>query len=325
MNPKLFDVEVVQIRQLTPRVREYVLGTVTRAALPSWTAGAHIALHLTSPTRGQVVRHYSLIGGDGLQDDPPHVYRIAVQREEQGLGSNLIHETFEVGTTLRVGPPVNSFALDWNATQVLLLAGGIGITPLVPMARSLMRRKRAFEFVYSGRSVAKMAYARTLQDMCGAALRLNCSDTDGRLDMRALLAQQNAQTQVYVCGPTPFIQAATQAAQDLGWAQGRLRSEAFVSSVQAGDTPFTVSLQRSGREVQVLGDESLLDALSQARIPVFWDCRKGECGLCATRVLSSDGELLHRDRYLTEEEKRAGQSLCLCVSRTRGQSLVLDL
>lgn len=325
MNPKLFEVKVVQVRQLTPRVREYLLTTVSGSALPTWTAGAHIALHLTSPTRGLVVRHYSLIGGDGLQDDAPNTYRIAVQREEHGFGSNLIHESFKAGTTLRIGPPVNSFALDRDASKVLLLAGGIGITPLVPMARSLIRRKREFQFVYSGRSVVQMAYAQSLQDICGAALRLQCSDTDGMLDIRALLAQQDSDTQVYVCGPTPFIDAAIKAAKDLNWPESRLRSEAFISSVLAGDTPFKAILQRSGKEVKVRGDESLLDALSHARIPVFWDCRKGECGLCVTKVLSHEGTLQHRDRYLTSEEKKAGQSMCLCVSRTNGKSLVLDL
>jgi vanillate O-demethylase ferredoxin subunit len=140
-----------------------------------------------------------------------------------------------------------------------------------------------------------------------------------------LLAQQDSDTQVYVCGPTPFINACIDAANALGWPEGRLRSEAFISSVLAGDTPFKVLLQRSEREVEVRGDESLLDALSHARAPVFWDCRKGECGLCATKVLSHDGELRHRDRYLTSEEKEQGQVMCLCVSRTSGQSLVLDL
>jgi len=325
MNPKLFDVKVAQVKQLTPRVREYLLTSANGTALPSWTAGAHIALHLTSPIRGLVVRHYSLIGGDGAHDDAPNTYRIAVQREEHGFGSNLIHETFKANTTLRIGPPVNSFALDRNASKVLLLAGGIGITPLVPMARSLLRRKKQFQFVYSGRSPDQMAYAQILQEMCGNNIRLQCSETDGMLNIRALLEQQDANTQVYVCGPTPFIDAALQAAKELNWPEDRLRSEAFISSVRAGDTPFKVSLQRSGREVQVRGDESLLDALSHARIPVFWDCRKGECGLCATKVVSHDGELQHRDRYLTDEEKQAGHSMCLCVSRTSGTSLVLDL
>jgi ferredoxin-NADP reductase len=325
MNPKLFDGKVQQVRQLTPRVREYQLTTADGSPLPAWTAGAHIALHLTSPTRGLVVRHYSLIGGDGLRDDPPNTYRIAVQREEHGFGSNLIHETFKTGTPLRMGPPVNSFALDRDASKVLLLAGGIGITPLVPMARSLLRRKRTFQVVYSGRCVEQMAYTQPLKALCGDALRLQCSDSDGVLDIPALLAQQDADTQVYVCGPTPFINAAIAAAQALGWAEGRLRSEAFISSVLPGDTPFKVLLKKTGREVQVRSDESLLDALSQARVPVFWDCRKGECGLCVTKVLSHDGELQHRDRYLTDEEKTQGQSMCLCVSRTNGQSLVLDL
>lgn len=325
MNSKLFNVRVAQVRQLTPRVCELLLTTTDGAPLPLWTAGAHIALHLTSPNRGLVVRHYSLIGGDGLQDDPLNTYRIAVQREEHGFGSNLIHETVKIGTRLRIGPPVNSFALDRNASKVLLLAGGIGITPLVPMARSLIRRKRSFKMVYSGRSAEQMAYAKTLQEMCDANIRLHCSNTDGMLNIAALLEQQDADTHVYVCGPTPFIEVANRVAKELGWPEGRLRSEAFISSVLAGDTPFMVKLQRSGCEVNVRGDESLLDALSNARIPVFWDCRKGECGLCTTKVLSYDGALQHRDRYLTAEEKQQGQSMCLCVSRTNGKSLVLDL
>lgn len=325
MHSKLFHVKVAQIKQLTPRVREYKLTTINGDPLPTWTAGAHLALHLPSPNRGAIIRHYSLIGGDGLQSDAPHTCRIAVQREAHGLGSNLIHETFKVDTSVRIGPPINSFALDRDATKVLLLAGGIGITPLVSMACSLVRRKRSFEMVYSGRSVDHMAYHQSLRDMCGMAIRLHCSNTDGMLDIAALLAQQDDDTQVYVCGPTPFIASATQAAKELGWSHGRLRSEQFTSSVLAGDQPFTVQLKKSGREVMVRSDESVLDAMSNARIPVFWDCRKGECGLCLTKVFSHDGQLQHRDRYLTAEEKQQGQSMCICVSRTNGKSLVLDL
>jgi vanillate O-demethylase ferredoxin subunit len=325
MNSKLFDVVVRQIRQLTPRVSEYLLVAASGNSLPSWTAGAHIAVHLASPGRGLVIRHYSLIGGDGLKDDSPHTYRIAVQREAQGVGSNLIHDSLKLGTQLRIGPPVNSFALDRNASKVLLLAGGIGITPMVPMARSLVRRKRSFQLIYSGRSVDQMAYAQSLQDLCGAALQLQCSDSGGMLNIPQLFEQLDGQTQVYVCGPTPFVNAAMEASKALHWSEGRLRSEAFISSVLPGDTPFQVFLQRSGRGIEVRSDESLLDALTHARIPVFWDCRKGECGLCATKVVSSDGELQHRDRYLSTEEKQSGHSMCLCVSRTKGKSLVLDL
>lgn len=325
MHPKPFEVRVEQIRVLTPRVREYLLTSVNGAALPVATAGAHIALHLLSPERGRLVRHYSLIGGNGMQDDPPHQYRIAVQHETHGMGSSLIHDTFAMGTTLRMGPPVNSFALDHQANTVLLLAAGIGVTPLLPMARSLLRRKRRFRMIYSGRCIDQMAYAHTLKEMCGDALHLHTSQTEGRMDFASVLAQQDADTQAYVCGPASFIDAARQAAQALRWAPERLRSETFVSAVRPGDTAFTAVLKRSGQEVQVRADESLLDALSHARAPVLWDCRKGECGLCATKVLSYEGALCHRDRYLSEEEKQQGQLMCLCVSRTSGQSLVLDL
>jgi len=325
MNPKLFDVKVAQVKQLTPRVREYLLCRTSAAALPPWTAGAHIALHLDVPARGLVIRHYALIGGDGLRDDPPNTYRIAVQCEEHGFGSHLIHENLTVGSSLRIGPPVNSFALDRNSEQVLLLAGGIGVTPLIAMARSLLRRNRSFQMIYSGRSIEQMAYSQTLQDMCGSNIRFHCSDSQGRLDIKALFAQLDQATQVYVCGSTAFTKAAIQASQELGWAVGRLRSEAFISSVLPGDTSFQVLLQKSKLEIKVRSDQSLLDALSEVPVPVFWDCRKGECGLCVTKVLAYDGELLHRDRYLTDEDKRQGSSMCLCVSRTSGQRLVLDL
>jgi len=237
----------------------------------------------------------------------------------------LIHDSFAVGTALWVGPPVNSFALDHHASTVLLLAAGIGVTPLLSMTRSLLRRKRRFRMVYSGRSLDQMAYAHILKEMCGDALELHTRQTDGRLDFASVLAQQDTDTQAYVCGPSSFIDAAKQAVQALRWAPERLRSEAFVTAVRPGDTAFEVALKRSNRVVQVRADQSLLDALSHARVPVLWDCRKGECGLCAAKVLSSEGGLFHRDRYLSEEEKKQGHLMCLCVSRTSGQSLVLDL
>lgn len=325
MRPKLFDVQVSRVRQLTDRVRELLLTTCDGQALPQWTAGAHIALHLNLPERGLLVRHYSLVSSDEAHDDLPSTYRVAVQLEPHGIGSNFVHQHLTRGSRLQIGPPINSFALDRQATNVLLLAGGIGVTPLISMAHSLIRRKRPFQMVYSGRSLAQMAYSQRLKEQCGDRLRLHFSDEEGRLDMPTLLGGHNDMTQVYACGPEGFIHTAHQAALALGWAPGRLRSEAFVSTVQAGDKSFTTVLHKSGREIVVNSDESLLDALNRADAPVYWDCRKGECGLCVTKVLSSDGALIHRDRYLDESDKTQGRSMCLCVSRTRGTRLVLDL
>jgi ferredoxin-NADP reductase len=325
VNPKLFDVQVRRVRHLTPRVRELLLTTPNEKALPQWTAGAHIAVHLNLPERGLLVRHYSLVSSDEAYSDSAHTYRIAVQLEPNGIGSSYVHQRLTPGTRLQIGSPVNSFALDRQVPKVLLLAAGIGVTPLVSMAHSLLRRKQSFQMVYSGRSLDQMAYALSLKERCGDRLTLHTSDDGGQIDIKSLLAAQDHVTQVYACGPATFIHSAHQAALALGWTPERLRSEAFVSAVQAGDTPFTAVLQKSGRKVSVGSEESLLDALTRAHAPVYWDCRKGQCGLCVTKVLSTDGELTHRDRYLDDGEKAQGHSICLCVSRTRGTNLVLDI
>ncbi|KQP13126.1 ferredoxin reductase [Pseudorhodoferax sp. Leaf267] len=136
-----FNVQVAAVRQLTERVREFLLISVDGSPLPSYSAGSHIALHTHSPARGLIVRHYSLVGGADLQDDARDTYRIAVQREDHAGGSAHIHASFEVGTRLQIGPPTNNFPLDRRDQNVLLIAGGIGITPIFSMARSLARRR----------------------------------------------------------------------------------------------------------------------------------------------------------------------------------------
>lgn len=319
-----FNVVVAGIRQLTPRVREYVLRSVDGKPLPDYSAGAHVAVHTRSAERGPIVRHYSLVGGTDLQDDPRNTYRIAVQREDHARGSAHIHTTFQNGTPLQIGPPVNNFPLDRRDTEVLLLAGGIGITPIFSMARSLARRHRSFRVVFAGRNAESMAYREELAQLAGDRARFHTSDTQGTLDLEALLAGEPEGTTVHICGPAKMIEATQAAAVRLHWAAGRVRSEMFGAGITGVAAPFKVRLQRTGRTVQVGADVSILDALMAEGIPVLWDCRRGECGLCPLPVLSSDGPLQHHDRYLSEEEKTSGDTLCICVSRTRGNELVLD-
>lgn len=319
-----FDVVVVGIRQLTPRVREYLLRSVDGAPLPDYAAGAHVAVHTVSAERGLIVRHYSLVGGGDLQDDPRNTYRIAVQREDHARGSAHIHATFQVGTHLRIGPPVNNFPLGRRDPNVLLLAGGIGITPIFAMARSLARRQRPFSVFYAGRSRAGMAYHDELARVAGERVRFHCSDTQGHPELETLLRAQPEGTVVYVCGPARMIEAVQAAATSLGWASDRVRSEMFGAGISGIATPFEVYLQRSKRTVQIGADVSILDALLAEGVPVLWNCRRGECGLCPLPVVEADGPIDHHDRYLTDEEKASGESLCICVSRTRGSRLVLD-
>lgn len=319
-----FSVEVARVRSLTDRVREYLLRSVDGQPLPEYAPGAHIAVHTVSPTRGLIVRHYSLIGGDHQDDDARDTYRIAVQRDSDARGSAHIHDTFQPGTRLEIGPPVNNFPLDRRAENVLLIAGGIGITPIFSMARSLVRRNRPFEVVYAGRDRDQMAFHDELATLAGEAAVFHYSDVAGHPDLAALLKRQPEGTQVYVCGPGPMVQATHATAKDIGWDASRVRSEMFGVARDRDAHAFEVRLARSGKTVHVSADASILDALNAANVPVLWDCRRGECGLCPLRVVSSDGPLQHRDFYLSDEEKAAGDQMCICVSRTAGSEIVLD-
>lgn len=319
-----FHVQVAAYRDLTSRVREYLLTTVDGSPLPNYSAGSHIAVHTHSPEKGLIVRHYSLVGGADLQDDPRNVYRIAVQREDHARGSAHIHATFEVGTRLHIGPPINNFPLDRRNHNVLLIAGGIGITPIFSMARSLARRRCDYRVFYAGRNAGSMAYQQELVQLAGERARFHYSDRQGQPDLKALLQAQPEATAVYVCGPRPMIDAVHAAGAALVWAPERIRSEMFTASISGDAKPFTVHLRRSNRTVQVGSNVSILDALLADGVPVLWDCRRGECGLCPLPVVEAEGGIEHHDHYLTTEEKATDESLCICVSRARGKSLVLD-
>ncbi|MGO4167577.1 PDR/VanB family oxidoreductase [Novosphingobium sp. YAF33] len=326
MHGQLIDMVVAGVRQLTPRIREYVLASADGSPLPRGAPGAHVELHMHSDLSGPIVRHYSLVGGQGLAEDRADHYRIAVQREDRQRGSAHIHDTFAPGTRLKVSRPRNNFPLDLRDRRSLLIAGGIGITPIYAMLRSVVRRGRPFAFVYAGRTQDHLAYAAEGMELAGAAGRLHVSGdpaTD-HLDMAALLAAQSDDTTVYVCGPLPMIEAVHTAARTLGWPDARVRSERFTAGPAPDDAPFAVELRRTGRTVEVGRDASILDALTASGIDVLSDCRRGECGLCPLPVLEGGERISHRDSYLSDEERAAGNTLCICVSRLPGGTLVLD-
>ena len=327
MARKHINVAVSGVRQLTPRVREYQLSTLDGSPVPDYGPGAHVEVHTGNEQTGLIVRHYSLIGGSAEADDARNTYRIAVQREDRGGGSAYIHASFEVGTRLQVSAPTNNFPLDRRDRHSLLIAGGIGITPIYSMARSLARRNRDFTVVYAGREPGFMAYREALVALAGPRLRLHFSggqDT-GKLDLRALVGEQLAGTTAYVCGPATMVAATHEAGRAAGWEPERIRSELFGAGPQGDEVAFDVELKRSGRVVRVGKDVSILDALMAAKVDVLWDCRRGECGLCPQTVLNADGPIQHRDQYLSAEERDAADTLCICVSRIRGERLVLDI
>jgi vanillate O-demethylase ferredoxin subunit len=169
-----------------------------------------------------------------------------------------------------------------------------------------------------------MAFRTALEHIAEQRVHFHYSDQDGAPDLQTLLSVQPVGTTVYVCGPAPMVRATHEAASALGWASVRVRSELFTAGPTGDEVPFEVELRQSGRVIQVGRDASILDALNAAKVPVLWDCRRGECGLCPLPVVSSDGPIDHRDRYFSDEEHATDKNLCICVSRIRGKRLVLD-
>lgn len=285
--------------------------------LPPFTPGAHIDLHLGNG----LVRSYSLCGAPEAR----HRYTVGVllDRASRG-GSRYVHEQLRVGAELSVGAPRNNFALDETAAHTVLVAGGIGVTPIVCMARRLAELGRSFTLFYCARSRAEAAFVEALSAH-GDAVRLHFDDEAGAPpDLAALLAGQSADTHLYCCGPGPMIKAFEAACAAHGYANvhiERFAADPSTEAVQEGE--YTVSLARCGANVKVPAGKSLLDALLDAGIEVEHSCREGVCGSCETRVI--EGEPDHRDSVLSTSERASNKTMMVCVSGCKGSRLVLDL
>ena len=282
--------------------------------LPDWTPGAHIDVVL-----GSHHRQYSLCG-DRFD---PFTYRIAVLREHAGRGgSAYVHDTLAVGDLLAIGGPRNAFPLV-PSPRYLFVAGGIGITPLLPMVRTADVLGADWRLLYGGRTRASLAFLDELAPY-GDRVVVRPQDEHGLLDLAGWVAQADQDTKVYCCGPAPLLAAIE--AQCADRPPGFLRTERFVEKAPAAParcTPFDVELARSGRVVTVTPDVSVLDVLRDAGTPVLSSCHRGLCGTCEVGVL--DGVPDHRDSLLTDDERAAGDSMFVCVSRSRTDRLVLDL
>lgn len=293
------------------------------APLPAWEPGAHIDLRLADGDAavlgGNALRQYSLCG------DPRdrNRYRVAVLRETAGRGgSRWVHDDLRVGDVLEIGEPRNNFALV-EAEHYLFVAGGIGITPLLPMIRSVAAAGRTWRLVYGGRTRVSMAFVDELAGLPGGSVELCPQDEVGLLDLPAALADAPNGAAVYSCGPEPMLAAMESACAGLPVA---LHVERFVArelDAEAVDTQFEVELARSGKLLKVDEGTSLLDALESAGADVQYSCREGTCGTCETAVL--DGIPDHRDSLLTDEERAENDVMFPCVSRCLSRRLVLDL
>lgn len=287
--------------------------------LPSFSAGSHIDLELG---RG-LVRQYSLC------NDPSetHRYVIAVRRERASRGgSRRLHEELKVGDMVPASGPRNHFPLAHGAARSLLIAGGIGVTPILCMAERLSHIGAEFEFHFCARSLSDAAFGERIRRSPFAdRTRFHLSERGSRLNVRDLIASQAPDTHIYVCGPNRLIDEVVQVAAELGWPQTQVHQEYFVATAHDTrcDAPFEVKIASTGLMVEVPRDASVVEALAGHGIAIPTSCAEGVCGTCLTRVL--DGEILHRDMLLTAEERARNDQFTPCCSRAASRVLVLDL
>ncbi|MER1968262.1 PDR/VanB family oxidoreductase [Castellaniella sp. GW247-6E4] len=289
--------------------------------LPVFTAGAHIDVHLP----GGLVRQYSLLNDCAERTH----YRIGVLREIDSRGGSIaLHDRIGVGDVLRISAPRNRFALQ-PAPRSLLLAGGIGVTPILCMARQLQAAGADFEFHYSSRSRARAAF---LDDIGGSGLaahtRLHFDDEPGTaLNAAGLLAAAGVGTHVYVCGPAGFIDHFVALARAAGIEDARIHFERFAASEHVapleGDQAFQVKLGSTGEVFDIPADMPVTKALDRHGIFIPVSCEEGICGTCLTGVV--EGIPDHRDSYLTDEEHAANDQFTPCCSRSQTPMLVIDL
>ncbi len=297
---------------------EVVLLTLAHAdgiALPAFRAGAHVDLHLTA----DLIRPYSLCGDP---QDRQH-YKLGILKDGNSQGGSLAVHALREGDAVAVSEPRNLFNLVECAAHSLLIGGGIGITPMLAMAAELHAAGRSFMLHYCARSRTHAAFVPQLESAdYGGQVQLHFSD-EQRLNLDAVLSDVPPGTHVYVCGPTRLMDAVNDGAKRHGYAAENVHQECFSAEVQTGGAAFEVVAATSGITVQVLEDQTIVEALAQAGLKVNVSCKQGICGSCLTDVL--EGEPDHRDSYLTDEEKADGDQILLCCSRAKCGRLVIDL
>ena len=324
----LLQLRVVEARALNPLIRLIRLRADDGAVLPGYSAGAHLRVQVELPDGGTDWRHYSLINLSTQAGAcaAPTEYLIAVRREEAGRGgSRFMHERVQPGQQLSIEAPKNEFPLREHAGCAVLVAGGIGVTPLVSMAVQRIAQQAPVRMHYAGRHRELMAFLPELAQLLGDSLQVHTDAEAGApLDVDALLDTCGSEDQLYVCGPKPMLDTLLARTQARGWTRERVHFEVFSApTVDAGDHAFELVLAQSGQRLAVPADRSILDCLIEAGCDPMFDCRRGECGVCAVPVL--EGEIEHRDYVLSEREKREGNVMQICISRCKGPRLVLDL
>lgn len=308
--------EVSDLKDITDRVRLFSFIRVD-GDLPAYSAGSHLDFDL-----GDVgTRSYSLI--DFVpRAEFPGAYHIAVQAEPEGDGGSLAMHKLDMGGAVEAAEPRNSFELHKGDAPALLIAGGIGVTPIISFATDLDRRGTPFTFHYAARSRDVCAFAGELQERLGDKLTL-WFDDDQMIDLSKVFEEAPKDAHVYCCGPKGMIDAVREAAENAGYPGDRIRFELFETPQAAGDdASFEVEIN-DGQVFTIPPGKTIIEVLEDAGVDLMYDCQRGDCGICQTDVL--EGEPDHRDVVLSDAERASGDVMQICVSRAKSARLKLDI
>jgi vanillate O-demethylase ferredoxin subunit len=266
-------------------------------------------------------RSYSLIGERPLDG----AYRIAVKAVDGSRGGSVWMHGLSVGDQVQISPPRSHFELHYGCPEYLLVAGGIGVTPMVGLATALVRHGRPFRMLYAGRARDQMPFVDELSELLGERLELRVSSEGTPLRLADEIEPLASGGELYLCGPARLRTEAIALWREQARAPETLRYETFASGGLLDAQPFVVRVRdRDDVEVPVPGERSMLDALADHGIEIMSDCRRGECGLCRVAIVECDGELDHRDVYLSDQERAAGGDIITCVSRLAGGTVTID-
>ena len=298
-------------RDLTPGIREFLLRPDNFTGAP-YPVGSHIDVGVTIDGQPHT-RSYSLVG-----EVDPQGFRIAVRHAADSRGGSRYMWSLAPGARLAITLPTSLVQLDWTRRQFCLIAGGVGITPIVGATQALVRRDAGVTLHYVVRTRGDAAYLDTLDRLLGDRLIVHAGDEGKRLDLDGVFAGLPQHTMTLFCGPMRMLDAARRAWEASGRPLTDLRYETFGSSGLLPTEAFRVRLRGEGTEFVIPRDRSMLDVLNEAGHEVMSDCRRGECGVCAIDVVDVDGEIDHRDVFFSDHQKRESRKICACVSRARG-------
>lgn len=306
--------QVVALRDLTPTIREFSIRLDAPVACP---AGSHVNVAVQTGVDGDF-RSYSIVGSAS------DTVRIAVKKLDDSRGGSAFMWTLQAGDAVQVTTPQCDFPLNEQAPHYLLLAGGVGVTPMVAMAERLALRGASVKMLYAARDASEFAYRTELTALLGDRLSLYDASVGQIVDLNGEIAALPVDAELYMCGPLGLMEAVKTLWGEQGRPASALRYETFGSSGKFAVASFVVNVPRLGVSIEVPENRTMLDALEEAGVAVLSQCRRGECGLCAVEIVELKGNIDHRDVFFSAHQHGENKRMCACVSRLAGGQVTID-